>query len=197
MEQIDFFKLIFSIIISESIGVIGAVFTMPAISTWYVSLNKPLLSPPNWVFAPVWTIIFAVMGVSVYLVWQKGLDRKSVKIALTIFIIQLVLNSLWSIIFFGFKNIGLAFGELIILLVAIFTTTLLFYKISRLAAWLLVPYILWVIFAGYLNYSIWRLNSDKIKIIPEAVYCTQEAKLCPDGSYVGRTGPKCEFKTCP
>lgn len=139
-------------------GIIGSIFTAPSIPTWYTTLVRPELSPPNWIFAPVWTTLFALMGVAAFLVWQKGLNRRDVKIALSIFIIQLILNTLWSIIFFGLQNPGVAFMEIIFLWLAILTTMITFAKISRVAAWLLVPYILWVSFAAYLNYSIWILN---------------------------------------
>lgn len=186
-------KLIIAIGVSELAGIIGSVFTTPSIPTWYAGLVKPALNPPAWVFAPVWTTLFVLMGVAAFLIWRQGLERKEVKIALGIFIIQLILNTLWSIIFFGLKNPGAAFAELILLWLAILATIIAFAKISRPAAWLLLPYIAWVSFAGYLNFSIWQLSAKA----PEPVYCTQEAKLCPDGSYVGRTGPNCEFAPCP
>ena len=146
------------IVVAELAGIIGAVFTTPAIPTWYATLARPELSPPNWIFGPVWTTLFALMGIAAFLVWQKGIQRKEVKIALGIFIVQLILNTLWSIIFFGMQSPGAAFGEIIILWLAILATIITFAKISRIAAWLLVPYILWVTFAGYLNYFIWILN---------------------------------------
>jgi tryptophan-rich sensory protein len=129
-----------------------------SITDWYADLVKPKLAPPNWIFAPVWTILFVLMGVAAFLVWKKGLDRKDVKIALGIFVGQLVLNTLWSIIFFGLRSPGSAFIEIIFLWVAILATIISFARISRPAAWLLVPYILWVGFASYLNFMIWMLN---------------------------------------
>ncbi|MHB9139688.1 MAG: TspO/MBR family protein [Victivallaceae bacterium] len=188
------FKLIIAIIVSELAGIIGSVFTTPSIAGWYSGIVKPALNPPAWVFGPVWTTLFALMGIAAFLVWKKGLDRRDVKIALGIFLGQLVLNTLWSIIFFGLHSPGGALVEIVFLWLAILATIVAFYKISRPAAWLLVPYILWVSFAGYLNYSIWQLNTPAGS---GQVACTQEAKLCPDGSYVGRTGPKCEFAACP
>ena len=222
MKINNVFKLIFAVGVSELAGVIGALFTAPAIDGWYVKLAKPALNPPAWVFGPVWTTLFALMGISAWLVWtrlekngiaalsgqgetarndKKENNKKIVKIALAIFFGQLVLNALWSIIFFGLpslvinglNNIGIAFFELIILWLAILATIIAFYKISKPAAWLLVPYILWVSFAGYLNYSIWQLSINN----ENQVSCTMEAKLCPDGSYVGRVGPSCEFAACP
>lgn len=186
-------KLIIAIVVSELAGIIGSVFTTPSIAGWYAGIVKPALNPPAWVFGPVWTTLFALMGIAAFLVWKKGLDRRDVKIALGIFFGQLVLNTLWSIIFFGLHSPGGALIEIVFLWLAILATIIAFAKISKPAAWLLVPYILWVSFAGYLNFSTWQLNSTG----PGQIACTQEAKLCPDGSYVGRTGPKCEFAACP
>ncbi len=152
------FKLITAIIVSELAGIIGSLFTTSSIRGWYTTLNRPELSPPNWVFGPVWTTLFALMGIAAFLVWKKGLDRKDVRIALTIFIAQLILNTLWSIIFFGLQSPEAAFIEIIILWFAILATMIAFVKISKPAFWLLVPYLLWVSFASYLNYSFWILN---------------------------------------
>jgi tryptophan-rich sensory protein len=151
-------KLIIAIVISELAGIIGSVFTMPSIGSWYVNLVKPEISPPNWIFGPVWTTLFALMGIAVFLIWKKGLEHKDVKIAIGIFIGQLILNTLWSIIFFGFHLPCVAFVEIIFLWLAILATIVAFAKISKLAGWLLVPYILWVSFASYLNFLIWMLN---------------------------------------
>lgn len=156
MKMKTFLKLIVFVAISELAGIIGSVFSVPAISSWYVALPKPFLNPPNWVFGPVWTFLFALMGIAAFLVWQKGLARKDVRTALEIFVLQLMLNVLWSVIFFGQKNPGGAFLELLILWLTILATTILFWRISKFSGWLLVPYILWVSFAGYLNYSIWQ-----------------------------------------
>lgn len=152
------FKLLISICVSQLAGIIGTVFTTPSVAGWYPTLVKPALNPPAWVFGPVWTTLFALMGIAAFLVWKKGLDRKDVKIALGIFLGQLVLNALWSIIFFGLRSPGGALIEIVFLWLAIVATIVAFAKISRPAAWLLTPYILWVSFAGYLNYTIWLLN---------------------------------------
>lgn len=194
MRVNNFFKLIISIAICEVAGIVGAFFTTPSIAGWYTGIVKPTLNPPAWVFGPVWTTLFALMGIAVFLVWKRGLDRRDVKIALGIFVGQLALNTLWSIIFFGLHSPGGALIEIVFLWLAILVTIIAFAKISKLAAWLLAPYIIWVSFAGYLNFSIWQLNSTTNG---GQVACTQEAMLCPDGSYVGRTGPKCEFAACP
>jgi tryptophan-rich sensory protein len=154
----NIFKLVVAVLVSELAGIIGSVFTTPSIKGWYGNLVRPELSPPNWIFAPVWTTLFALMGIAAFLIWQKGINRTDVKIALSIFIGQLVLNTLWSIIFFGLHSPGFAFIEIIFLWFAILVTIVAFAKISKVAAWLLAPYILWVSFASYLNFMIWFLN---------------------------------------
>ena len=158
MKISNTFKIIIAIVVSELAGIIGSVFTAPAIVGWYAGIAKPTFNPPSWVFGPVWTTLFALMGIAAFLVWKKGLDRRDVQIALGIFIGQLVLNTLWSIIFFGLHSPGGAFVEIIFLWLAICATIIAFAKISKPAAWLLAPYIAWVSFAAYLNFTIWMLN---------------------------------------
>jgi tryptophan-rich sensory protein len=192
-------KLAVAITVSELAGVIGSLFTIPSIPSWYAGLTKPAFTPPSWVFGPVWTILFALMGVAAFLVWsvyEKAggrAQKRKIKIALVLFFGQLVLNILWSVIFFGMRNPGAAFVEIIFLWLAILATVIAFAKISKPAAILLLPYILWVSFAAFLDYSIWKISASA----PEPVFCTQEAKLCPDGSYVGRVASDCEFAPCP
>ena len=152
-------KLIFSIFICLFAGFIGSYFTTPAIPTWFATLQKPSFAPPNWVFAPVWTSLYILMGISLFLVWQKGREDKTVKAAIYLFAGQLVLNALWSFVFFGLRSPLLGLIEIIILWIAILATILSFMKISRTAAYLLIPYILWVSFASIVNFSIWSLNS--------------------------------------
>jgi len=154
----NFFLLLSSIIICQMAGIIGSVFTAPAIPTWYANINKPSFSPPNWVFAPVWATLFLLMGISLFLIWRKGLNEKNVKIAFFFFIFHLGLNTLWSILFFGLKSPFAAFIEIVFLWIAILVSIILFFRISKIAAYLLIPYILWVSFASILNFSIWRLN---------------------------------------
>lgn len=151
--------LLFSVFICQLAGVVGSFFTVRAIPTWYAALNKPSFNPPNWLFAPVWTILYAMMGISLYLVIKIGYEKKEVRIALMIFGIQLILNALWSILFFGIRSPLFAFVEIIILWLAILMTIIRFYPLSSLAAILLIPYLLWVSFASVLNYFIWSLNS--------------------------------------
>jgi translocator protein len=159
MKISDMKKLFISILICLFAGFIGSFFTSSAIPTWYATLQKPSFSPPNWVFFPVWTSLFIMMGISLFLVWQKGWEDKKVKTALYIFAGQLVLNILWSVAFFGLRSPLLGLVEIIILWIAILATILSFMKVSRTAAYLLIPYILWVSFAAILNFSIWALNS--------------------------------------
>jgi len=151
-------KLIISIALPLAAGFVGSAFTSSAIPVWYATITKPALNPPSWVFAPVWTVLYVLMGVAAFLVWREGLRRKDVKIALGMFTIQLLLNTLWSIIFFGLQSPGGALIEIFFLWAAILATILTFAKVSKPAAWLLLPYILWTSFAMYLNYSIWMLN---------------------------------------
>jgi len=151
-------KLIISVLVCQGAGIVGSLFTTSAISTWYVTIQKPSFNPPNWIFAPVWTLLFLLMGISLYLVWSKGLKDKKIKTALFIFGIQLVLNIFWSFLFFGLQSPLYAFIEIIIFWLAISLTIISSYKISKLAAYLLLPYILWVSFASVLNFSILILN---------------------------------------
>lgn len=158
MKMNNIIKLVTSIIICLFAGFIGSIFTSPSIPTWYATLIKPSFNPPDWIFAPVWTALFALMGISLYLVWNKGLQDKKVKISLSLFGLQLVLNVLWSFLFFGLHSPFYAFLEIIILWIAIVLTILNFFKVSRTAGLLLLPYIFWISFAAILNFSIWRLN---------------------------------------
>ncbi|MFH1078205.1 MAG: TspO/MBR family protein [Patescibacteria group bacterium] len=158
MKRSDIIKLLVAIIVSEGAGIIGSIFTTPSIPTWYASLMKPALNPPSWVFAPVWTTLFALMGIAAFLVWRKGTERKDVRAALSVFGIQLCLNTLWSILFFGLHDPFASLIEIAALWLAIISTIFVFHRISRTAAYLLVPYLLWVSFASYLNYALWALN---------------------------------------
>jgi tryptophan-rich sensory protein len=137
---------------------IGSVYTRPAIPVWYASLQKPIFSPPNWLFGPVWTLLYLSMAVAVWLVWRERGFAGGAALPLTLFAAQLALNALWSIIFFGWRRPDLALVEIFFLWAAIFSTILSFRRISPSAAWLMWPYLLWVTFAAFLNLSIWRLN---------------------------------------
>lgn len=157
-KGIDIIKLLISIAVCQLAGFIGSLFTTPAIPTWYASLNKPSFTPPDWLFSPVWISIYFLMGISLFLVWHIGLKEKKVKIAIAIFAIQLILNSLWSVIFFGSKSILGGFIVIIFLWIAILATIISFFKISKAAGILLMPYILWVSYAAVLNFFLFWLN---------------------------------------
>lgn len=154
--NINYFKLIFSIVICQLAGVIGSFFTVSSVSTWYVTLNKPFFNPPNWLFGPVWITLYFLMGISLYLIWNNvDKDTKSARI---VFFIQLGLNTLWSLLFFGLKSPFLAFIEIIVLWLFILLNILFFYQKSKAASYLLIPYFVWVSFASVLNFSIFYLN---------------------------------------
>lgn len=148
-------KLILSIVLCLLAGIIGSIFTTSAIPTWYAALQKPAFSPPNWIFGPVWTMLYILMGIALYIVWN---NKKKSKTGLTFFGIQLALNALWSIIFFGLKSPAYAFVNIVLLWISILLTIIYFYKTSKTAAYLLIPYILWVSFAAVLNFYIMMLN---------------------------------------
>ncbi|MEO8638026.1 MAG: TspO/MBR family protein [Candidatus Taylorbacteria bacterium] len=158
MKLNSFLKLVTAILVSELAGILGSLFTISAIPTWYVTLAKPAFNPPSWIFGPVWTTLYALMGISAFLVWNKGLNRRDVRKALGVFGFQLALNALWSIVFFGLHSPAWALVNIVAMWLAIVWTMTLFYKISKPAMYLLIPYILWVSFATYLNLAIWVLN---------------------------------------
>lgn len=143
-------KLTISVLICELAGVAGSFFTAPAIKTWYVFLEKPSFSPPNWVFGPAWILLYALMGAAIWLVWPK-LSR--------LFAVQLVVNALWSILFFGLRSPLLGLIDIVVLWVLILVLLFKFYRLNKTSFWLFVPYFLWVSFATVLNFSVWRLNS--------------------------------------
>ena len=148
----NFLKLILSILIAQSAGIIGGIATASSVKSWYLTdLIKPVFNPPSWVFAPVWTLLFFLMGISLYLVWNK-------KNKLFWFWLQLVLNTTWSFLFFYFHSPNLAFYEIIILWFAIIMTIVKFWQYKKAASILLWPYLAWVTFAAFLNYSIMILN---------------------------------------
>jgi benzodiazapine receptor len=154
----EILEAVVSIIVCQGAGLIGSIATFPAIPTWYASLEKPLFNPPNWVFGPVWTILYALMGISAFLVWREGIRDRQVKIAIGIFAAQLVLNVLWSVTFFGLQMLLGGLVVILILWVAILLSIITFFRVSKTGAVLLIPYILWVSFATLLNLSLWRLN---------------------------------------
>jgi translocator protein len=152
-------KLVGSVLLCEAAGVVGSVFARHEVRDWYPTLQKPSFTPPGWVFGPVWTVLYAMMGVSLYLASRQTEEDGAVGSApRVLFAVQLTLNTLWTYIFFGRRSPGWALVEIIFLWVAIGSTTLSFFRVSRTAALLLLPYLLWTSFAAVLNYSIWRLN---------------------------------------
>ena len=151
-------KLFISIAIPLLVGAIAGFFTASGVDGWYAVANKPSFNPPNWLFAPVWTALYIMMGIALYLVWKSESDKAVKQTALTLFAVQLALNFLWSFIFFYAKQPGWAFVDIIAMWVMILLTIISFGKISSTAAWLMVPYICWVSFATLLNFYIWKLN---------------------------------------
>ena len=150
-------KLFLSLVITLAVGGIAGFATATAISTWYVHLNKPSFNPPNVVFAPVWAMLYIFMGIALYLVWKLPASTAR-NIAMRIFFVQLLLNFIWSIIFFNMHQLGWALIDIILLWLFIFLTMRTFVPLSKPAGWLLFPYFLWVSFASVLNFSIWQLN---------------------------------------
>lgn len=150
-------KITFCVVLCLALGLLSGFSTIDSINNWYQFIKKPSWNPPNWLFAPVWTSLYILMGIAVALVWHSSDQNK--KTAIGIFIVQFVLNLAWSFIFFNMHQVGWAFAEIITMLFFIFLTILLFYKINKTAAWLMLPYLCWVSFATVLNGTIWYLNS--------------------------------------
>ena len=158
MKQGLAIKIIISLAVTFSAPVIASFVTAPGSSDWYANLNKPFFNPPGWVFGPVWTALYILMAVSAALVWQKGLAGPIVRMALALYLVQLVLNGLWTPLFFGAKMPLLAFIDIVLLWAAIILTILAFVRVSRYAALLMLPYLAWTSFAAVLNFSLWYLN---------------------------------------
>lgn len=154
----DIVRLLMSIVICQAAGVVGSFFTTPNIPTWYKTLQKPAFAPPNWLFAPVWTILFLLMGIALYLVWKQGWGAPGVRLAMIIFFIHLLVNILWSGVFFGLRSPLAGFFVIIALWFLIVLTIIYFSNVSKTAGILLIPYILWVSFASVLNFMIYKLN---------------------------------------
>lgn len=153
------FKIIVMIVTCVVVGAISGLLTQKGVDTWYPTIKKPSFNPPNWVFAPVWTTLYVLMGIAAGLVWHE-IDRQkeTARKGLTFFAIQLGLNALWSFIFFGLNNPFLAFIEIILLWLMIYETFVQFNKVNKIAGYLFIPYLLWVTFATALNGAIWWLN---------------------------------------
>ncbi|RYY34821.1 MAG: tryptophan-rich sensory protein [Sphingobacteriaceae bacterium] len=157
-HKIQWIPLLISIAIPVAIGITASYFTTPEIDTWYVKLIKPSFTPPNWLFAPVWIILYIMIGISAYLVWEKRDDSIAFTKARPIYAMQLIFNFLWSWMFFASHNPMGGLVIIVILLILIISNIFYFRKFSTTAAWLLVPYLLWVSFATALNYAIVALN---------------------------------------
>jgi len=152
-------KIAILVVTCLAIGYVSGMVTQSSIKTWYPTIIKPAFNPPNWLFAPVWTILFIFMGIAGGLVWsQIDQKREEVTKALIFFAIQLIFNALWSILFFGLKNPMLALIEIVLLWLVIYETFVKFNKIDKIAGYLLIPYLIWVGFAAFLNLNIWWLN---------------------------------------
>ncbi len=149
--------LIISIAIAEGVGILSSLFTKGSMQQ-YQQLTHPSFSPPGWIFPIVWSLLFLLMGIASYRVYREGIQRTNVKNALGFYVVQLIFNFFWTIIFFSLKLRGFAFIWIIILLTLIIITAMRFYKIDKSSAYLMIPYILWVSFASILNFSIWQLN---------------------------------------
>jgi translocator protein len=139
-------------------AVVGSAFTATSVREWYPQLRKPAGTPPSWVFGPVWTTLYILMAIAGWQVWERAGGWSSARSALALFFLQLVLNALWSVLFFGLRNPVAGLGEITLLWLVILATVIEFFPISRLAGWLMLPYLLWVSYASYLNFGIWRSN---------------------------------------
>jgi tryptophan-rich sensory protein len=152
-----YLKLILCILVQLSIGAVSGIATASGVNDWFLTIKKPVFNPPNYLFAPVWTMLYILMGISFYIILQTP-NSKSKKYAIAIFVIQLFLNFCWSFLFFKYQLIGVAFIEIILIWLSIICMIYAFYKINRSAAYLQLPYLLWVSFASILNGAIWWLN---------------------------------------
>lgn len=158
-DGIDWAVLLGSVLVCELAGIVPSILTADEVATWYPTLAKPAFTPPSWVFGPVWTTLYLLMGVALYLVWQhKDEEGRLQQVALGVFAVQLVLNAGWTLVFFGSQEIFAGLVVIVALLAAIMGTMAAFWRIDRRAAALLVPYLLWVSFATALNFELWRLN---------------------------------------
>ena len=157
MNKILTLKFLVSIILPLSLGAIAGMFTSQSVPEWYATLNRPSFNPPNWIFGPVWTSLYILMGISFFLIWKQEASKVRNR-AILIFLLQLMLNFAWSFIFFYFNMIGLALVEIILLWISIVLMLVVFYKIKPVASYINIPYLLWVTFATVLNASYYILN---------------------------------------
>ena len=158
MAQKNYFVLALFLAACFSAAVIGSAFTTKSVREWYPALHKPTGTPPPWVFGPVWTTLYILMAIAGWQVWERAGGWSGGRLALSLFFLQLLLNALWSVLFFGLRNPAAGLVEIVLLWLAILATVLAIFPISHLASWLMMPYLFWVSYASYLNFGIWRLN---------------------------------------
>ncbi len=156
--HISFFSAVGWVFVCEFAGVVGSIFTVGSIPTWYQTLVKPSFNPPNWIFGPVWTTLYALMGISVYRIWRLGMHREKVRDAVVLFCMHLVLNAVWSPVFFGARNIPIAFAIIAIMWLTLIALIFRFERLDKVSAYMLTPYLAWISFAMILNYNLWILN---------------------------------------
>lgn len=159
MKKEDLLKIGISILACLLVGFLAGIATQSSVNTWYTTLEKPFFTPPNYLFGPVWTILYILMGISAGIVWCRGLHHIWVKTALYHFVFQLLFNALWSLVFFSLQKPLWALLTILVLLVLILLTFKWFKVVNKTAAYLLIPYLIWVLFAAALNFEIWRLNA--------------------------------------
>jgi benzodiazapine receptor len=152
-------KLILALVLTLGVGAVAGYITMSEVTSWYPTIQKPSWTPPNWLFAPVWTVLYVLMAIAFWMVWKKPVTERR-NAAVFIYLLQLTFNFLWSIIFFWLHQLGWASVEIVMLWILIVATFFTFRKISRTASWLLLPYLAWVSFATALTISIWRMNGS-------------------------------------
>ncbi|WP_090993169.1 TspO/MBR family protein [Pedobacter insulae] len=157
-KKFQILPFIICLLIPLAVGALGSFFTFESVKTWYTTLNKPSFNPPNNIFGPVWTTLYILMGIASYLVWKQRKTAAGYNRAILIYILQLILNLMWSFLFFYLQQIGFALIEIGVLWIFLVMNAILFYRIHKVAGLLYIPYILWVSFATYLTYSIYMLN---------------------------------------
>lgn len=153
----NYYRLIISLVLPQLAGVAGSMPAAESVGGWYSVIEKSPLSPPNWVFGPVWIILYFLMGLSIYFIWNKIDENKKIKNILILFFVHLLFNAVWSPIFFGLKNPGVALVDLIVVWLLAVLLAFKFWGISRISTYLFIPYLLWISFAIYLNFHIWRV----------------------------------------
>lgn len=151
-------QLVVAILIAQSAGIIGSIFTAPAIPEWYAQLEKPDFQPPDWIFGPVWVTLYTLIGIASYVIWRKRAEKPAAGKALFVYALHLSVNALWPVLFFGLREPGWAMVGIVLLWVMIAWVMQLFYRVDRRAAYLMIPYLLWVSYAALLNYAIWQMN---------------------------------------